>query len=123
MSWIIAPAGYRPPAAPRRLRPATAVHPATRVYRETFLRANHPEDGTRPELWEVQSGDRMWRYRRVDEEGTPWALDRWNRDVAAFIEVATGFASCRAAREATADPVWVADLQARLQGRLVRPGG
>lgn len=100
-----------------RTRPAsmTPLHPDGGTYYNTII--GTPGAGTgRRELWAATSADRTWRYRRVEVPGTPWALDRWNPDAGTYLEVDRGFTSLDAARTATEDRAYLADLRARLCG-------
>lgn len=91
----------------------TTLDPATGQYRQV----GHPGDGPgRRELWEVTSVDRVWRFRREDLPGTPWAIDRWNFGAGRWVEVANSFGSLDVARHATADETWWLAVRSRLAG-------
>ena len=89
--------------------PMTPLDPTTRL---TMLVGN-PASGKpgREEIWEVQSADHQWRYRREDLPGTPWALDHWEVPAgeaeARFVEVYSGFRSLPEVRRSTEDAGWV----------------
>lgn len=82
-----------------------------------YQRTGHPGHGPgHRELWGAVSSDRTWRYSRQDEPGTPWTVERWDRSVSDYREVAAGFGTLRAARIATADRAWVEAMRAQLCG-------
>ena len=46
----------------------------------------HPGRGKgHRELWGAVSSDKVWRYRREDETGTRWSVDRWNFGAKAYV--------------------------------------
>lgn len=89
----------------RAPRPMTALDLTTR---KVHLVGN-PASGRPPreEIWEVCSRDGLWRYRREDLPGTPWALERWSPAQKRYVEVYSGFRSLPEMRRSTEDAGWV----------------
>ena len=70
---IVLPRGTRHPVAPRRRGPLTPLGAVVR--RDTFTApVSNPGGATRAEVWSADSADGLWRYERLDEAGTPWAV-------------------------------------------------